>query len=323
MPLRFLALLTAFMCAFSSPVALAQAWPTKAVKILVAFPPGTPPDVLTRALATRLQQRYGQPFVVENKPGGNTSIAMQACGAAAPDGHTFCVTTNDSMSVNPHLFSKLTYDPDKGFSPVAILAWPNSVIVANSQLEVKHFKEVVALSKAKPNTLNWGSFGNGSSSHLYLEWIRAKTGWDVTHVPYSATNLVPAALSNQVQLTYLAIGALKQHIDSGKLVPLAVAGFQRSTFLPGVPTFSELGLGEFFVRTWFGLFAPAGVPEPLVQELNKSALAIVNDPVFRTSVMDVLTLTPGSDSPAEVRAYLIKDRQAAAELVRVAKVKLD
>lgn len=314
--------LTAMMVVGASS-ALAQGWPSKAVKIFVAYAPGSPPDVLTRALAARLQQQYGQPFVVENRPGGNTFIAMQACGMAAPDGHTLCVTTNDSLSVNPHLFSKLPYDPDKDFAPVAILAWPNSVIVATSQVGARQFKDVVALSKQKPDSMNWGSFGNGSSSHLYLEWIRARTGWDVTHVPFGGPSLMPAVLSNQVQLTYLAIGALKPHIDSGKLVPLAVAGFQRSPYLPQVPTFAEVGLGEFFVRTWFGLLAPAGVPEAIVQEINKSAVAIVNDPAFRTRTMDVLTLTPGRETAAEMREYLVKDRLAAAELVRTAKVKLD
>jgi tripartite-type tricarboxylate transporter receptor subunit TctC len=315
--------LLAALLVLAAPNLLAQAWPSKPVKIFVAYAAGSPPDVLTRALAARLQQQYGQSFVVENRPGGNTFIAMQACGTAAPDGHTLCVTTNDSLSVNPHLFGKLPYDPDKGFAPVAILAWPNSVIVANSQIGVHQFKDVVALSKQKPDTLNWGSFGNGSSSHLYLEWIRARTGWDVTHVPYGGPNLVPAVLSNQVQLTYLAIGALKPHIDSGKLVPLAVAGFQRSPFLPQVPTFAEVGLGEFFVRTWFGLFAPAGVPDAVTQQLNKSVVAIVNDPAFRANTMDVLTLSPGSETVAEMREYLVKDRLAAADLVRTAKVKLD
>lgn len=315
--------LLAATLALGAATSWSQAWPSKPVKILVAFAPGTPPDVLTRAVANRLQQQYGQTFVVENRPGGNTLIAMQACTTAPPDGYTFCVTSNDSTSINPHLFAKLPYDPDKGLSAVAILAWPNSVIVANSQLGVRQFKDVVALSKEKRGTLNWGSFGVGSSSHLYLEWIREKTGWDVTHVPFAGPNLVPAALSNQVQLTYLAIGALKPHIDSGKLVPLAVAGFQRSPFLPNVPTFSEVGLGDFFVRTWFGLFGPAGVPEAIVQEFNKSAVAIVNDPAFRAATMDVLTLTPARESVAEMRAYLLKDRQDAADLVRAAKVKMD
>jgi tripartite-type tricarboxylate transporter receptor subunit TctC len=222
-------------------VAAAQAWPTKPVKFIVAFPPGLPPDVLTRALAQQLQQRYKQPFVVENRPGANTQIAMQACATAAPDGHTFCVTTNDSLSVNPHLYTKLPYDPDKSFAPVAMLAFPNSVVVANSQLGLKSFREVLAHAKQKPGTLNWGSFGVGSSSHLYVEWLRATTGLDATHVPFSGPQLVPAVLSNDVQLSYLAIGALKPHIDSGKLVPIAVAGLQRSPFLPDVPTFAEAG----------------------------------------------------------------------------------
>lgn len=302
--------------------ALAQAWPTKPVKIIVTTPPGLPPDVLARGLAQQLEARLGQPFIVENRPGANTIIGVQACAAAAPDGYTLCLTLNDSVSMNPHLYNKLPYDPDKSLAPVAILAWPNSVIVANAQSGIKTFKDAVALSKAKPGTLNWGSFGNGSSSHLYLEWIRSRTSWDVTHVPFNGGAVQPT-LANQVQLTYLAIGALKPHIDSGKLVPLAVAGAQRSIFLPDVPTFGEVGLGEFYVRTWFGLFAPAGTPAAIVNELNKQSVAIVNDGAFRAKVMDVLTLTPGKETPAEMQAYMKKDREVAGELVRIAKVKLD
>lgn len=311
------------LAAIAQAPAWAQAWPARPVKLFVAGPPGTPADAMARAMAQRLQQQYGQPFVVENRPGANTLIAMQACGTSAPDGYTFCITTNDSMSINPHLYSKLPYDPDKGFVPVAILGWPNSVIVANSQLGLRKFQDVVAASKAKPGTLNWGSFGVGSSSHLYLEWIRSRTGWDVTHVPFNGPTMVPATLADQVQLTYFSIGALKPHIDAGKLVPLAVAGLQRSRFLPDVPTFAEVGLGEYFVRTWFGLFAPAGTPEAVVEELNRSSVAIVNEAGFVATTMDVFTLTPGRETPAEMRAYLAKDREAGRELVRAAKVKLD
>ncbi len=301
---------------------LAQAWPTKPVKIIVTAPPGLPPDVLARGLAQQLEAKLGQPFVIENKPGANNIIGVQACALAAPDGYTFCLTLNDSVSMNPHLYTKLPYDPDKSLAPVAILAWPNSVIVANAQSGIKTFKDAVTQSIKKPSTLNWGSFGNGSSSHLYLEWIRSRTNWDVTHVPYSGGSVQPT-LANQVQLTYLTIGALKPHIESGKLIPLAVAGLQRSTYLPDVPTFGEVGLGNFYVRTWFGLFAPTGTSSAIVNELNKQSVAIVNDSAFRARVMDVLTLTPSQETPAEMQAYMKKDREVAGELVRIAKIRLD
>ena len=303
-------------------VAQAQAWPNKPIKIIVTTPPGLPPDVLARGLALQLEAKLGQTELVENKPGASTIIGTQACAAAPPDGHTLCLTLNDTVSLNPHLFSKLPYDPDKSLAPVSILAWPNSAIVINSALGPKTFKEVVEWSKAKPGTLNYGSFGNGSSAHLYLEWIRARTGWDVTHVPYASGALQPT-LAGQVQLTYLAIGALKPHIEAGRLIPIAVAGAQRSSFLPDVPTFGEVGLGEFYIRTWFGLFAPGGTPAAVVEQLNKLSVAIVNDAAFRAKVMDPLTLTPGKETVAEMVVYMKKDREVGAELVRIAKVKLD
>ena len=302
--------------------AFAQTWPNKPVKLIVVTPPGLPPDVLARGMAQQLEAKYGQPFVIENRPGANTIIGVQSCANAAPDGHTFCITLNDSVSLNPHLYSRLPYDPDKSITPVAILAWPNSAIVVGSEVGAKTFKEVVDLSKAKPGTLSWGSFGNGSSSHLYLEWIRARTGWDVLHVPFSSSP-IQAALGAQVQLTYLSIGALKPHIDSGKLVAIAVAGAERSRFLPNVPTFSEVGLGDFYVRTWFGLFAPAGTPAQIINDLAKTSVAIVNDPAFRARVLDPLTLSPGKETGSEMAAFIKRDRELAADLVRTAKVKLD
>jgi tripartite-type tricarboxylate transporter receptor subunit TctC len=311
----------ALLAAFASG-AQAQDWPNRPVKLIVTTPPGTPPDVLARGLAQQLETRLGQPFVVDNRPGASTIIGTQACAASAPDGYTWCITLNDTVSLNPHLFNRLPYDPDKSLAPVAILAWPNSAIVVSAGTGLKSFKEVVEASKARPNTLNYGSFGNGSSAHLYLEWIRARTGWDVTHVPYPSGALQPT-LAGQVQLTYLAIGALKPHIEAGRLVPIAVAGLQRSPFLPDVPTFGEVGLGDFYVRTWFGLFAPAGTPQAVIDSLNRHAVAVVNDGAFRTRVMDVLTLTPGRETPAEMAAYMKKDREVGAELVRTARVKLD
>lgn len=319
-------LISAFVAvaALSSPGAKAQSWPAKPVRIIVTAPAGGPPDILARSLATRLHERFGQPFVVENRAGANSIIGMDACAKSPPDGYTVCLSTNDSVSVNPHLYAKLPYDPERSFEPVAILAWPTGVIVATSDIGARTFRDVVALSKAKPQRLFWGSFGNGSTSHLYLEWIKSKTGWDVTHVPFVSTaTMTQAALAGQVQLTYLTIGPLRPHIASGKLIPIAVAGLKRTPLLPDVPTFPEVGLGEFFVRSWFGLFAPAKTQGAIVHRLNVAVQDIVNSADFQKNTLDPLTLQPGGGTVAEMTAYLKKDRAAGAELVRTAKVKMD
>jgi tripartite-type tricarboxylate transporter receptor subunit TctC len=321
---KHMALALAACAAFAVPHATAQSWPSRPVKLIVTAPPGGPPDILARSLALRMHERFGQPFVVENRPGANSIIGMDACAKAQPDGYTVCISTNDSVSVNPHLYAKLPYDPVRSFEPVAMLAWPLGVIVVTADTGVKSFGEVVALSKAKPSRFFWGSFGNGSTSHLYLEWIRAKSGWQVTHVPFLSTaNMIKATLAGEVQLTYLTIGPLRQHIASGKLVPIAVAGLKRTPLLPQVPTFSEVGLGDFFVRSWFGMFAPAGTPGAIVHRLNLAANEIVNDPAFQKSTLDPLTLLPGSGSAQEVKSYMEKDRKAGAELVKAAKVRMD
>ena len=300
----------------------ALAWPTKPIKIVVPAAAGTGPDIVARSLGQNLERRFGKPVIVDNRPGASTTIGMQACATAEADGHTLCLTLSDSVTLNPHLFKKLPYDADKSFSPVAIVAWANTAIVISSNVPAKTIPEVVALSKVNPAALNWASFGNGSNSHLYFEWIRSKTGWQVTHVPYRSNPLQPV-LAGESQITLMPIGALQPYIESGKLVPLAVTGTQRSPFLPSVPTFAELGLGDFFMRTWVGLFAPAGTPQAIVDTVAKETIAIVNDPAFKARVMDPLTFSPGKEGPREMQLQISRDREKGAALVKVANVTLD
>ncbi|MEJ8814744.1 tripartite tricarboxylate transporter substrate-binding protein [Variovorax ureilyticus] len=299
-----------------------SAWPTKPIKIIVPAAAGTPPDNVARFLGQSLERKLGKPVVIDNRPGASTNIGMQACAAADADGHTFCFTLSDSVTLNPHLFRKLPYDTEKSFSPVAILAWANTAVVVSSSVPARTVAEVVALSKANPASLNWASFGIGSNSHLYLEWIRSKTGWEVTHVPYRGNPLQPV-LAGESQITLMPIGTLQQYIESGKLVALAVTGTQRSPFLPNVPTFVELGLGDFFVRTWLGLFAPAGTPQSVVDTMATETIAIVNDPAFKTRVMDPLTFSPGIEGPREMQVQVARDREKGAALVKIANVTMD
>jgi tripartite-type tricarboxylate transporter receptor subunit TctC len=300
----------------------AVAWPTKTIKIIVPSAAGTRPDSVARFLGQNLERKFGKPVIVDNRPGASSTIGMQACAAAEADGHTLCLALSDSVTLNPHLFKKLPYDAEKSFAPVAIVAWANTAIVVSSSASAKTIPELVALSKANPAALNWASFGNGSNSHLYLEWIRSKTGWEVTHVPYRGNPLQPV-LAGESQITLLPIGALQPYIESGKLVPLAVTGTQRSPFLPSVPTFAELGLGDFFMRTWVGLFAPAGTPQSIVDTVARETISIVNDPAFKVRVMDPLTFSAGKEGPREMQLQISRDREKGAALVKVANVTLD
>jgi len=299
-----------------------NAWPSRPIRLIVAAPPGLPPDVLARGVAQQMEKQLGQPVAVENRPGASQIIGAQSCANAPADGHTFCVLLSDAVSLNPHLFNKLPYDPEKGFAPVAILGWPQSAIVVNSTTGLKSLNEVIAASKARPGSFNFASHGNGSLAHLYLEWIRSTSGWDVTHIPYN-TSPLQAALGGQVQLTYLALGALKPHIDAGKLTAIAIADVKRSPLLPDVPTFTEAGLGTTYPRTWFGLFAPAGTPSATTEKLNKLAVSVVNDASFKTRVMEPMTIRPGHETIPEMIQLMRSDRELGLDLVKKAQVKLD
>ncbi len=311
------------------PSAIAQEWPaSNQVRITTAGPPGSPPDIIARRIGQSFARATGGTFIVENKPGANTFIGMQDCKRGKGDGYTLCVVVSDSMSILPHLTSKLPYDPDADFVPIAALAESNSVVVVSNSVGARNFKEVVAASKSKPGTLNWSSFGNGSVSHLSFEWLRTKSGWDVTHVPFQNPLLaVRAVLTDEAHLTYSNIGQFTQHFESGRIIPLLTTGTTRSRYLPDVPTFSELGYGPFSRKSWFGLFAPAGMPPDLVERINVLARAAINEPEFKETVLNPQTLNvglgEGTETPAGFAAFLKKDREAGGELVRISKVSLD
>ena len=322
-PIRFAAGISLAALAIASFPVSGQTYPSRAVRVIEPYPPGGVLDSLVRAVSQRLQEATGQPFMVENRAGANGIVGLDACAKSASDGYTLCMTTNDSISINPFLYSQMPFDPAKDLAPVAPLAWANGIIVAHPSVPASNLRELLALSRQKAGAVTWGTWGNGSTSHLYLGWINSETRSDLTHVPYKGSApLLQAMLAGEVSSGLLASGILMPHLKAGKLKALAVVGSQRSAALPDTPSLPENGL-DFYVKTWFGTFAPAGMAAASVQRINTEIAKATGDAKFKAQFMTPAGFDPAIMAPAEFAAFLKEDREAGARLVRAANIKLD
>ena len=251
--------------------ALAQgagAYPAKPIRIVVPYPPGGFNDTLARTVSVKLQAAWGQPVVVENRPGGATVIGLDHVAKAAADGYTLGIVPF-SFAVNPFIFAKLPYDSQKDFAPITLAATTANLLVVHPSLPVQSVKELIAMAKAKPGTLSYASTGIGSSNHLSMEKFKQMAGVDITHVPYKGSGpAVTDLIGGQVQVMFDNVSNVLPHIRSGKLRVLAVTTPARSPLLADVPTVAEAGVPGYEVSVWFGLAAPAGTPKAVVDKLN-------------------------------------------------------
>jgi tripartite-type tricarboxylate transporter receptor subunit TctC len=308
------------LCCFAAD---AQSWPAKPVRIVVAYPPGGGIDILARQLADKLVAPWGQPVIVENKPGANTILAADLVAKAA-DGHTLLMTSDGTFSINPHVYAKLPYDPQRDFVPVTLLVLLQQLLVAHPTLPANNLEELIRAAKAKPASINYASYGSGSQPHLSGEMLKYKAGIDLVHVPYKGISLaVPAVMAGEVQLTFSGIASSIAHLKSGRLKPIAIGGAKRSPLLPEVPTFAELGYPEVETHAWFGLFLPAGSPKQAELRIYQDTKNILDEPQFRqTQLIDKGYEVVGS-SPAEFSTYLKKDLEARGIAVKISGAKAE
>jgi tripartite-type tricarboxylate transporter receptor subunit TctC len=303
--------------------AFAQPYPARPIRIFVPYPPGGVFDAIFRPLAQIMGESTGQAIVIDNRPGGNTIIAMDLCAKAAPDGYTICATSNDSMSLNPHLYSKLPYDTEKDFVGISNLLYVDEVIVAKPAAPFNSFREMIEYAKAKPGALNFASFGTGSSAHMILAWINTRGGVNITHVPYKGGGpAVAATVAGEVDLTYMGTGALLPYIKAGRVKAIAVTQTQRSSFLPDVPTMGEQGM-EFQLKPWIGVVAPAATPRPIVNRLSAELVKVINHPRYREEVLIRNGFEPIGDTPEQFAAFMREDRKFGATLVKNSGIQLD
>jgi tripartite-type tricarboxylate transporter receptor subunit TctC len=311
-------LLITLLALVAAPSAHAQStWPVRAVRIVVAYPPGGGIDVLARQLADRLAPQWGQAVVVENRPGGSTIPATELVARSPADGHTILLTTDSTFSINPHLFAKLPYS-DRDFIAVTQLILLQQLILAHPSVPAKDVKELVTLARAKPGTLNYGSYGTGSQPHLAAEMLKSKAGIDIVHIPYKGIPFaVPAAIAGEVQLTFSGIASSRPHVQAGRLKALAIGGPQRSPLMPDVPTFAEQGYPEVETHAWFGLFVPAGTPRVAVDRIQRDVAAILREPGFREKEIVQKGYDLVASTPEEFAAYLVRDREARGRAVKI------
>ncbi|MEJ8835282.1 Bug family tripartite tricarboxylate transporter substrate binding protein [Ramlibacter sp. AN1133] len=252
--------------------ALAQAsdYPNKPVRILVAFTAGGTTDLLARAVGQKLTEKYKQPFLVDNKPGGGGNIGTEMAAKAAPDGYTLLVGSVGPIAVNPTLFRKLNIDPLTDLVPVVQIAEVPNVLVVHPDVPAKTLEEFVAYARSQPGRLNYSSTGIGTSSHLSGFMLGQRISADMQHVPYKGAEALKDLLAGRVQFMFATIPSVIQHIHAGKLRALAVTSANRSRSMPEVPTVAERGFPGFEAGSWFGFFAPRGTPESVIAELNKA-----------------------------------------------------
>jgi tripartite-type tricarboxylate transporter receptor subunit TctC len=287
------------------------------VHIVVAYPPGGGIDVMGREIAGKLASIWGQPVLVENRPGANTILAADAVAKSTPDGYTVLLTTDATFSINPHLYSKLPFDTERDFIPVTMLVTLQQMLVANPALPANTLQELIKLAKVQPGRITYASYGSGSQPHLAGEMLRYRAGIDLVHVPYKGISLaVPAVMAGEVQLTFAGIATAMAPLRAGRIKALAIGGDRRSPLVPDVPTFAELGFPEVETHAWFGFFLPAGAPSERVSQLYADTKRVLAEPAYREKLIERGYEIAGS-SPPEFAAYIEKDRASRGRAVEI------
>ncbi len=301
---------------------LAQGFPAKPVHIVVPFPPGGGTDVVARAVAPTMSEALGQPVIVENRAGAGGNIGTDAVAKAAPDGYTLLVASA-ATAINNTLAKNISWQVTRDFAPVALLVINQSLLVAHPSVPASSVKELVALAKAKPGQVSYGSYGNGSSAHLIGELFKMMAGVDLLHVPYKgAAPAVNDLLGGQVNLVFADVAAVLPHVKSGKLKPLGIGSSRRFDGLPDVPTISEAGVAGFEAGGFLGLVAPAGTPPAAVSALNGAVLKSLHSPKVRESLVALATVPMGG-TPEDFGRHLRAEVEKWARVIRAGNVKVD
>ena len=318
---KFLLTMMTIGAAMASSAIAQPAWPSKPVHLVVGFPPGGANDILARLVGAKLQEQWGQPVVIDNKPGANAIIATEFVARAAPDGYTLLVGASGAMAFNPGLYSKLSYDPLRDFEPVTMLGSFPLVLAVNPSLPAQSVKELVQLATAEPGKFNYSA--GSTPFQLAMELLKLRARISVNHIAYKGSaQAVAAVMSNEVQMTFVDAPPAVGQIKAGKLRVLAVTSKARAPVLPGSPTMVEAGIPDFEVVLWTSLFAPAGTPRALVERLQQQVAAILRLPDVAER-MAGLGIEPVGSTPAQLGAVLRADVEKWTAVAKSANIKAD
>lgn len=296
-------------------------YPDRPVKIIVGFAPGGPTDIVARIIGSRLEKALGQPFVVENKPGGGSNIGSQEAARAKPDGYTLFLGTV-ANATNMSTYKKLNYDTLRDFIPISQLVSSPSILVANNDQPFKTLPELIAYAKANPGKLAYATSGPGGSPHLAGEMLKIRAGIDLLNVPYKgAAPAMNDVIGGQVGIGFKTASGVTTTIQAGKLRAIAVAGRERMPQLPDIPTLIELGFPNFEVSSWSGLMAPTGTPPEIINLLAKTTIEIMKSPDVRKQLEGIGAFPVGS-TPEEFKQYISDEKKKWAEVAKTAKIEL-
>jgi tripartite-type tricarboxylate transporter receptor subunit TctC len=309
-------LAVAVCAALATPCGAEDLYPSRPVKLVLPQPAGGAVDLIARALADRLAEQMGQPFIVENMPGANGSLAGGNVARSQPDGYTLMLAVDSNLVINPSLYHTLTYDPFKDFAPIAIIARLNMVLVANPKIPANSVKELIAYAKANPNKLNYAEIGIGSAMHMGMEQFKFMTKTEINRVSYRGTApAISDVVAGNVDLMFTGPPSAKAMSEGGKLKVLAVASPERIALLPDVPTVAEAGVPGYTMASWFGLLAPAKTSKSIVERLSTETKTAVNSQIFKDRMKSVGLEVDGG-TPAAMLETMRSDTRRWAELIK-------
>lgn len=311
---------TALVCLLSASfgfagAAQAQNWPTKPIRIIVPYSPGGSTDVVFRILAPRLTEILGQSVVVENRPGGSSTIGLDIAAKSAPDGYTLGIP-NITFGANPSLMKNMPFNTEKDFAPVSLVSIVTLVLTVHPSVPAKTVKELIALAKAKPNSLNYGSAGNASANHLATERFSYMAGIKMVHIPYKGGGpAVVSVVGGETAVLMATIPSSIQHFESGRLIPLGVSSLKRNAALPKVPSIAEAGIPGFEAIEWNGVLVPAATPPAVITQLNHALVKALAIPDVKERIVG-LGADPVGNSPEEFGAFIRKEIATWSKVIK-------
>ena len=299
----------------------AQDYPSRTVKIVVAFPAGGPTDFVARVLADKLKGALGQSVIIENKPGANAAIGAESVAKSDPDGYTLFFTTAGAVVINPHMRANLPYDPVKDFAPITLVVNTMEVLVVKSDTPMKSATDLVAFAKSRPDGIAMASTGIGSPPHLALELFKGSSGANVLHVPYrGAAPAVTDVVGGQVHAMFADLPVLMPQIKGGTLRPIGVGSKRRASVLPDVPTLDEQGIKDVYADNWYALFAPAKTPAPVIAKLNAAVNAVLKDPETARKLIEA-GADPAAGTPEQLAEFLKSELERWGKVVKEKNIK--